>query len=269
MKALPFSPQTAKRSLPGRLALPFVNALLRVNNLALPDYISVRERLTFLMSGFDGSIARIAKQLVSKGDVVVDVGAHVGLVTRPLARMVTRRGRVYAFEPDPSLFALLDRNVCGLPQVSISPLAIADRSQLACFHLHPTSGMSNSLTNAWEGSRSVQVQCTSLDEWATDHDVRSIRLVKIDVEGAEALVIKGMDAIMRRNQNMYIVLEFCPTNLGSKDKEEELLQLIREREMKMHVISHQGKLEAVSTRDDIMRRLSTSGYLNLLCTPQA
>jgi hypothetical protein len=65
---------------------------------------------------------------------------------------------------------------------------------------------------------------------------------------------------------MYIVLEFCPTNLGSKDKEEELLQLIREREMNMHVISQQGGLEEVSTHQEIVRRLSSSGYLNLLCS---
>ena len=266
MKSPSFHPPAANRSLLGRLALPFVNALLRANNLALPDYISVRERLTFLTSGFDGSIAKIAKQLLSKGDVVVDVGAHVGLVARPLARIVTCTGQVYAFEPDPSLFALLQRNVSALSQVSVSPLAIADRSQSAHFHLHPTSGMSNSLVNAWEGSSSLQVECISIDEWAVQQNIRSIRLVKVDVEGAESLVIRGMDSIIRTNPGMSVVLEFCPANLGSKESEEELLKLIRDHQMTMYVISQQGKLEAVSTHQEITERISSNGYLNLLCS---
>jgi FkbM family methyltransferase len=234
--------------------------------LALPDYNSVRERFGFLFSGFDRSIMTVAKRILSHGDVAVDIGAHVGLVTRPLAHLVGRRGSVYAFEPDPGLFDLLKRNVRMFPQVTASQLAMSDHSGLARFHLHPSSGMSNSLVNAWDGACEIQVKCMSFDEWTDQLRVTKVRLAKIDVEGAEPLVIRGMKLFMRRNPEMSLVVEFCPRNLGSTDREDELLHLLGESQMRVHVIAPSGALHVVSGREEIHQALNVGGYVNLFCS---
>jgi FkbM family methyltransferase len=255
----------AGRSIAGRITLPFVNLLLKANHLYLPDYISVRERFQFLFAGFEGGIEKLARRILSEGDVVADIGAHVGLLARPLAKFVGPSGRVCAFEPDPSLFALLQQNVSRYPQVSAFPIAISDRSGVANFHLHPTSGMSNSLVNAWQDASTISVACKSFDLWAQEQGVEGFRLIKIDVEGAESLVLTGMEVTISRNPRLYLVVEFCPNNLGSEKRQQELLDLFDAYQMSVRVVLPDGSLEAVRALQDIHNHLNTSGYINLLC----
>jgi FkbM family methyltransferase len=246
-----------------RMALPLLNILLAANHLRLPSYISIRERFQFLLSGYDTPITIVAKRFLKKGDIVADIGAHVGLVTRPLARIVGAEGRVYAFEPDPALFNLLEHNTAKLPQVGLQRLAIADSTHTAIFHLHPTSGMSNSLVNAWEGGSPIHVQCTSFDDWVGRHSIAGIRLVKIDVEGAEPLVLRGMRHALSSAHSPHIVMEFCPKNLGSTDSEEEIFEAFKTYGYTVHAIDAKGALHRLQGIGDVYRTLNCNGYVNL------
>lgn len=74
---------------------------------------------------------------VSAGDVVVDIGAHIGYYTLMLARIVGPCGKVYAFEPDPENFTLLQRNVKenGYRNVVLLQKAVSDRNGSATLYL--------------------------------------------------------------------------------------------------------------------------------------
>jgi FkbM family methyltransferase len=246
-----------------RIALPLLNVLLAANRLQLPSYISIRERFQFLLSGYDTPITIVAKRFLKKGDIVADIGAHVGLVTRPLARIVGPEGRVYAFEPDPALFSLLEYNTANLPQVEVQRLAISDRTHTATFHLHPTSGMSNSLVNAWEGGSPIEVRCASFDDWVGRNFISEIRLVKIDVEGAEPLVLRGMLRALSSANSPHIVMEFCPKNLGSKDSEKEIFEVFENYGHAVHAIDEKGTLHHLQGLDDVYGTLNDNGYVNL------
>jgi FkbM family methyltransferase len=245
------------------IALPLLDYLLAINRLQLPAYISIRERLQFLFSGYDAQIKLVAQRFVKRGDVVADIGAHVGLLTRPLARIVGREGCVYAFEPDPTLFSMLEYNTGALPQVRVQRLAISDRTHTATFHLHPTSGMSNSLVNAWEDSSPIEVQCASFDDWVLRNSLSDIRLIKIDVEGAEPLVLRGMRHTLSSINKPCIVMEFCPKNLGSKDSEKEVWGILENHSYKVHSIDSKGTLRRLYNFDDVYETLNENGYVNL------
>lgn len=245
------------------IALPLLNVLLAANRLQLPSYISIREKLQFLLYGYDKPIKIVAKSIVAKGDVVADIGAHVGLLTRPLARLVGPQGRIYAFEPDPALCSMLSYNTGAFPQVEVQPLAISDRTHAATFHLHPTSGMSNSLVNAWAGGSPIEVKCASFDEWAELNSVSKVRFVKIDVEGAEPLVLRGMSHTLSSIHKPDIVMEFCPKNLGSKEAEAEVLGTLKSHGYRVHAIDETGALHRLHTLEDVYCTLNNSGYVNL------
>lgn len=246
-----------------RIALPILDRLLAANHLKLPTYISIRERFQFLLSGYDASITIVAERFLGKGDIVADIGAHVGLVTRPLARIVGSEGRVYAFEPDPALFSLLKFNTATFPQVNVQRLAISSHTHTAAFHLHPTSGMSNSLVNAWEGSSQIEVQCSSFDDWVGLKSVSKIRLVKIDVEGAEPLVLRGMHQTLSSINKPLIVMEFCPKNLGSYESEEEIFGIFENYGYSVHAIGTKGSLHRLHNLEEIYGTLNDNGYVNL------
>ena len=257
------SPPIARPRATKRIALAIVNALLKAAHLELPPYMSARERMSFLAFGCDRPIKLLAQRLLSSGDVAVDVGAHVGLVAKPLARIVGPKGHVYAFEPDPSLCKLLVRNVRSQPQIRVNQVAISERTQTATFYLHPTSGMSNSLVNAWEGSSPVTVQCYSLDDWLALESIHKVALVKIDVEGAEPLVLRGMRGIMQSPHKPHIISEFCPGNLGGPEAENEIFDLLLQHGYKIYGITSRGGIEQVRAPSHLRRSMNDRGYANI------
>jgi FkbM family methyltransferase len=230
----------------------------------LPPYFNLRHRLSYLFQGLEPSVVQVASRILRRGDTAVDIGANVGFLTRQFAAMVGTSGRVFAFEPDPATFAYLAYNTGRLAQVECSAAAMSDRNGTMTFYLHPTSGMSNSLVNAWEHARSIDVKTFTFDAWAASINLGRIGLIKIDVEGAEPLVLRGMLKTLSSSQKPQIIAEFCPANLASRAAEEEMFQLFTNHGYALHRISSEGTLHSINSPTDVYQQLNENGYVNLL-----
>ena len=178
-----------KRRLPGRFG-------------GRPVLVSPDASLKFLgwrLEKRDRILFSVADEFVRAGDVVLDIGANVGLFTFAAADRAGSRGNVLALEPDIWLCGLL-RRTAGLRRnrdlrVDVLPVAVADRGGLAQFciaargratsHLREVCGSSQT-----GGVREVHwVPLVTLD-WLFEEYGRP-DVVKIDVEGAEHLVLRG------------------------------------------------------------------------------
>jgi len=230
----------------------------------LPAYFNLHHRLSYLYRGLEPSVVRVASEILHHGDTAVDIGANVGFLTRAFSAMVGSSGRVFAFEPDPGTFSYLAYNTRRLPQVVRSAAAISDRNGTITLHLHPTSAMSNSLVNAWEHAHSIEVTTFTFDEWTASIDLAHIDLIKIDVEGAEPLVLRGMLKTLALAHKPQIIVEFCPSNLGGQAAEEEIFQLFSDLGYKLHRIGSKGTLHCINSPTDVYEELNENGYVNLL-----
>lgn len=126
------------------------------------------------------------------GDIAIDIGAHVGLFSTLFRLGVGPTGAVYAFEPMPDTYRRLLHNVIHnrFTNVVPLPLAVADRSGSALFHLNPDNEGECSLIGL-PGGKTCQVQVTCLDELFGDTLPKRPRLMKIDAEGVESAILKG------------------------------------------------------------------------------
>jgi len=242
-----------------------VNLLLRSRGTKLPPYFHLRDRVSYLLHGLEPSITKVAAGILQPGDVALDIGANVGFLTREFASLVGPQGRVFAFEPDPATFACLAYNTRRFPQVRLSGLALSDRNESTTLYLHPTSGMSNSLVNAWEGARPLEVESSTLDAWARAAQAGKIRLIKIDVEGAEAHVLRGMAETLRAHEDLHLIMEFCPKNLGGAAVEEEIFALLQGQGYDVQIITAEGGLKSVEVPAQVHQLLNENDYANLLC----
>ncbi len=146
--------------------------------------------------------------ILRPGDTFVDVGANIGYFTLVASRIVGRQGRVFSFEPVPPTAERLKVNV-GLndvDNVAICEYAVSDRAETVKIGKSDRmgSGMSTMRVNgtmneAWE------VPAVRLDEFLSRD--RPIRLVKIDVEGAELRVLKGFAAHLESGRVPYVLCE--------------------------------------------------------------
>jgi FkbM family methyltransferase len=126
---------------------------------------------------------------LARGAVFYDIGANVGFLTMIGARKVQPEGVVYAFEPSPETAAVLRRNVARnrLENVVVIERAVAAEVGVA------TLAAEDPLTARLAPS-GIQVETTTID--ATGSDLRPPDVIKIDVEGAEAHVLRGMRATL-------------------------------------------------------------------------
>lgn len=144
--------------------------------------------------------------LVSAGDWVVDIGANVGHYTCRLSELVGPAGRVLAFEPVPTTMALLAANTLlfAHPNVSLFNVAVSDQMETVAltipqFH----SGLDNYYeAQIGAAGSGLPVVTLPLDSLPIPHRVA---VVKIDVEGHEARVLKGMEQRIRRDHPVLIV----------------------------------------------------------------
>ncbi len=161
---------------------------------------------------------RCALSVLRAGDVALDIGAHIGFFTMQLARAVGETGHVYAFEPLESNASLLARSIAenGFgSRVTLERQAVSDRDGEATFlfaerSINSGGGFLGPNSDVPPGVSSRLVRTVRLD----GYDIRQpVRLVKLDVEGAEPAVIAGAVDLIARDRP-YIVSEVHPEQLA-------------------------------------------------------
>lgn len=150
--------------------------------------------------------------MVSSGDWVIDVGANVGHYTMRLASLVGSSGRVLALEPVPETFALLVANAALAPHENITLInaAASERTEVAGVTIpkYVETGLDNFyLARLSQADAPLQALCVSIDSLSLPHRVA---LAKIDTEGHELAVLRGMEEILRRDHPRLIVEDNDP-----------------------------------------------------------
>jgi FkbM family methyltransferase len=149
---------------------------------------------------WEPTISSHVRSILRSGDVVVDVGANTGYYTLLAAPLVGSSGRVIAVEPNPSAFRLLEHNIRqNRLHGRVSAHCVAAAAEYGTLSLVVFEGRSGSATLApvASGVESRTVRVCPLDD-LVDPGLRGrIRLVKIDVEGAEVDVLRGATETLR------------------------------------------------------------------------
>lgn len=161
-------------------------------------------------------LTTVFKHIVRPGMIVVDVGANIGMYTLLGARLLEGRGKVHSFEPTPRISAILRNNVqvngfleSGI--IEFHESAVTDERGSARLVVFPKDSGHNTLFWDSDGVEAIRVPTISLDE-ALKHESH-VDIVKIDAEGAEPKIIRGMRETILRNPSIRIALEFAPSHL--------------------------------------------------------
>ncbi len=164
----------------------------------LPDGLPARTKMAFLFGRYERETLTYIRAHVA-GDVAIDVGAHVGYFSRHLSPLVKR---VYAFEPDPTNFALLVKNTRRFANVTPLNMALSDSSGEQPFFLVPDSTFRHTLVSEG-GYPHIMVSTTTVDDFMESKKER-VSFVKIDVEGHEQSVLAGMKKTVGKDRPLVI-----------------------------------------------------------------
>lgn len=243
-----------------------VNGIFRLKGLRMQPEMPLNARIDVLREGAEPEIQKLLSNVLRPGMTAIDIGANIGLLTRYFRRQVGREGRVIAFEPDPSIFEFARFNNRRFANVEVVQGAVSDNEQPVVLHLNYESSASNSLFGRTESGESVTVSCTTLDAFLKKRSDPKVDLVKIDVEGAELNVLRGMRQTMSRLPDLKIITEYFPAiqrNAGMLPK--AILDELRSHKFHLYMILGRGAIAPLREDDVPQSALNRQGYVNLFC----
>ncbi|MFI5071363.1 MAG: FkbM family methyltransferase [Terriglobales bacterium] len=157
------------------------------------------------MPDFEQMLEDYYCEVLSPGDACIDVGAHVGRHTFPLARCVGSSGKVFAFEPIPAIAAQLRAAIkaeLDHHEIELRECALADTNGEVDFVLvREAPGYSGLLPRHYDSevtTEIIRVNVQRLDDLASC--LPPIRFIKIDCEGAELRVMRGAKKLLKRDR---------------------------------------------------------------------
>ena len=210
-----------------------------------------------LRRGRDAEAATTAllRRYLRAGDVCVDAGANNGIFTLVAGKQVGPTGQVYAFEPHPATYARLTSNIARnrLTNVVAFNVGLSDHAGHAALFTMLDDGQNNLHTG---GESRTQVRLEALDQILPE---ARVDFVKIDVEGSELAVLRGMSSCLARNPQLRLLVEWNRDYASS-----ELFKFLSER-FEVEVVHESGSgawtLERVSSPNGF------PSLCNLWCTP--
>ncbi|MEM6579681.1 MAG: FkbM family methyltransferase [Pseudomonadota bacterium] len=195
----------------------------------------------FLTGAYEPPTAKVIEAIVSSGDTFIDAGANAGFFTLLGSRQVGPKGKVIAFEPLPSMRERIKAGMKlnSVENVSLEALALSDQQGTVLLHEGPDGhkGIS-SLRKIDQSVGAVAVKTAPLDSFESGLD--GLKLIKIDVEGAEQLVLNGMQRIIQR-YHPFIVIEVTNEYLSAFGHDAvQLAQTLTSAGYRMFEISADG-----------------------------
>lgn len=259
-------------------------------------YVNIHEpssslRHTFqtyaLRTVHEESTTKLFEQHIKKGDVVLDIGANIGYFSLLAAKLVGDKGEVYSFEPEPRNYKYLMKNakLNGYDNITAFQKAVSDKTGKINLFICPYDsghhtikqfkGIKDYKPELADQKESVEVDTVKLDDFFKKLG-KPIDFIKLDVEGAEVLALKGMDTVLRKNKDIKLICEFFPlfiTKMGNSP-EQFIKKLLETYNFSIYVIGddysskgEMGGLQKVTTVKELMALCDEEGdHLNLFLT---
>ena len=252
----------------------------KINSGVRSEYIEIDGQKLFLdkedslllstrKNNYDKFEVECLKQIIKKGDIVVDLGANIGYYTLILAQLVGKSGHVYAFEPEPSNFEILSKNVKENKHdnVTLVQKAISDKNGKVKLYVSKRNLASHRIFDAEDKRKSIEVDVTTLDEYF-QKSKKLVKFIKMDVEGAEGAAISGASKIIQDSKNLVIMMEYFPKWIKKfGDIPEEILKSLVGKKFKLFNINKKNKkLDPILITNFVEEyNEQKKNYTNVLC----
>ena len=226
----------------------------------LTDYIGYR---IWERGVWEKRILALVRDLLRNGGVFVEVGMHCGFFATSIAHAQRERVRVIGFEPNERIARLARKNVLlnDLSNLTVDPRALSDRKGPVMIYVEPegNSGQTGFLRRLG-ASRPVTVQAITLAEALDEYHLGQVTLLKLDVEGAEALILPDIEPLLKSGRISALLVEMhevAETGFGVPLA--SLLQVILRSGMVVYHFNAEGTL--VELKSNASEKAVLQGHL--------
>lgn len=223
--------------------------LIKNSIYSLIDFLTLGKGITRLINGirivfpakwsryfesdYESENVTFLKANCKNGMTVIDIGAHLGLMSVTIAHLVGKQGKVYSFEPTPitynTLIKIVKLNNFSEIIECINE-AVSDVDGEINFFISETEGSNaNSMVNRPENKRTgVKIKTITIDSFIKKKNITKIDIIKIDAEGVEYSVLKGAKQTLKNIKPKLILAIHPALIINNKNSLSEIFDLITE-----------------------------------------
>ena len=223
-----------------------------------------------LGKGYEIKNTGLFKDIVKKGMVVVDVGAHIGYYAILASKLVGKSGEVWAFEPEPENLIDLETNIKLNMCSNVRTVGKAVSDKIGNAKLYITKGASGECGLIEIGQKpriTIDVATLTLDSIVGDV---LVDVIKIDVEGGEMKVLLGAEKIIGMNQRIKIFIElFKPAMEGAGYSCMDYWNKLKQYGFEyIYMIDERNRQVKKTNIDELSDYVFKVGGVNLLCSKE-
>ncbi|QMU53928.1 MAG: FkbM family methyltransferase [Nitrosopumilus sp.] len=204
---------------------------------------------------------------ICEGMTVIDIGANIGYFTLLFSNLVGNSGKVIAFEPNPRSFKILNKNTQSniIKNVTLFPNALGKFNHSTKLFLSKINFGDNRISKKL-------IETTDLERKAIDVDVitlddvlqnMSVDFLKIDAQGSEMNILQGAKNIIKKNEQIKMVIEFWPIGLMAHDCQ-PIDFLTELKSLKFNIYDF-SDIKNEITIEQLCNKYTGKSYTNLFC----
>jgi FkbM family methyltransferase len=224
--------------IPAKVRIPRWNMTLTLP----PEWSGAGATLFYVVREYYEPELTFLDRLLRRGDIFVDAGANCGVYTMAAASIVGEKGLVLAFEPGREIYSALERSVSrnGHGQIRLFQTGLSNVSGTARLYSHPHGPSSFSLGNVDGGGISSTIQVKKLDDVLDAEGITKVDCIKMDVEGAEELILHGATNLFDRCKPR-VIFEINPGALAALNlKKDGAWRFLESRGYRFYTIDEAG-----------------------------
>jgi len=211
-----------------RMTFPLPNKHRPIDYYGGKIYLNLRESFAMMdraLGVYEYWKTRLFFHLVKEKMTIVDVGVNKGYFSLLFARLMNDRGKVLSFEPDPDNCFWFRKSIQlnGYKCIRLFQNALLDREGSATFYRGKKSGQGSLFTSPSTEQKGITVKTRKLDNVLKDEEIDQIDLVKIDVQGADLLVLRGAERTLKR-ENIKLAMD---VDIRSSEERNQLFHFLK------------------------------------------
>ncbi len=249
-----------RRSIPEKVETNGSTIFLDREDIAVSGSIALK--------GFESFETGLFLAALRPGMKVADIGAHIGYYSLLASRTVGQAGRVFSFEPEPRNRSFLEKNVAvnGSRNVTIIAAAASDAVGEHDLYIQKYNKGHHSFGRDGVTTGKITVKTTTLDEALHAYSDPALDIIKIDIEGAEPIALRGMQKTIARSPNLVIFSEVyprCMNKLG--ESAVAYLSQLRSLGFSLSVIDDEEELvKPIENIKDFVQSIPKNAFRNII-----
>jgi len=262
-----------------RVRFPLIDKVYKgINQYLSPKKVVVFENTIYLDQGDSMGLAlhgiyepietQVVLEQIKPGFNVLDIGANIGYYTLIFAKMTGASGKVIAFEPEPGSFELLKKNIRAnhYDNVLIEQKAVSDVNGSGQLRLDYFNNLDHRIVESINSRQDVPIVLIRLDDYLPEKFEADF--IKMDIQGAEGLALRGMRQVLMRSAAVKILTEYWPKGLDASGVgAETYLQELNALGFSFFDVGTDERLEKTLSIAQILRMYlpNPEHHTNLIC----